>query len=247
MTSPSYQLPCSEVSGTTFVTRSLHAHKGLRDTCAITSHLYAHMGFRDTCITSHLYAHRVSWAAHMSRPLNSIHFYKHIIIIHELWLKSVNIQAKRVKCLCQRNYYRHHDFVVFYHEYLGFNVLTQLKSNSSNISITPSYTTATVLRGGAAIRRGRYADSWTYNELQHFVCCKPQTADINITYSFQHYVPEKMLQSIKDNDHILAANIPINILVTSLSKQHLWQVAQSHHLVHVSQHKHKETRGEGKK
>lgn len=105
MTSPSYQLPCSEVSGTTFVTRSLHAHKSLRDTCAITSHLYAHMGSRDTCITSHLYAHRVSGATYMTKALNSIHFYEHIIIFNELWLKSVNIQVKWVKCLYQRNYY----------------------------------------------------------------------------------------------------------------------------------------------
>lgn len=49
-----------------------------------------------------------------------------------------------------------------------------------------------------------------------------------------------MLQSIKDNTHILAANIPVNTLVTKVSKQHLWQVAHSHHLTHMSQRKSKD-------
>lgn len=240
MTSPSYQLPCSEVSGTTFVTRSLHAHKGLRDTCAITSHLYAHMGSRDTCITSHLYAHRVSGATHMSRPLNSIHFYKHIIICHELWLKSVNIHIKRVKCLCQRNCYYRHDFSVFYHKYLGFDVLTHLKGDSLHIPGAPINITTPILRGGAAIHKGRSANIWIYEELQQFVHCQTQPINMSNKYIFKKYIPKSMLQNTEDNDHILIADIPITVLVTKLSKQQLLQVSQSHYLTHISQHKSKD-------
>lgn len=49
-----------------------------------------------------------------------------------------------------------------------------------------------------------------------------------------------MLQKMDDSDHILVADIPVNTLSTKLSKQHLWQVAHSHHLTHMSQRKSKD-------
>ncbi len=39
---------------------------------------------------------------------------------------------------------------------------------------------------------------------------------------------------------MLVADVSIKMLVTKLSKQYLWQVAQSHYLMHISQHKSKD-------
>ncbi len=156
---------------------------------------------------------------------------KHIIICHEPWLKSVNIQVKQAKCLSQRSYHCPHDFVIFYHKYLGFDVFIQ--SKDSSLRTPHAYTTIPVLRGGAVVHKGRSANLWTYEELQQFVHGAHPT-NVTNKYLLKSYIPERTLQKAENHDHMLVADIPITILVTKLSKQHLWQVAQSHHLMNIS-------------
>lgn len=146
--------------------------------------------------------------------------------------------------MLQRNHYCCHDFKVLWARHVGLDRLIVYHSDVHHVFLykVPAHSTPTLLKGGAAKYMGRSANSWSYEDLKDYLGAGDVPLDTDSKCTFKAYIPHIMhKESISGTEcGTFALDIPLTTLVTKLSKPHLWQVAQCHHLTHIAKRKNTE-------